>query len=179
VSRLRPPLPVKPVAAVFSAERPLLAQAAERLETILGPLDYAGEEFLFDQTEYYRAEMGWPLLKRFFSAEDLIDPAELVNIKIKTMAVEVEFTVEGKRRVNIDPGYISAERLVLATGKNYAHRIYLGQGVWADLTLIFEKGRFRPLPWTYPDYAADLALRTMGDIRKKYLDQLRRGQEDK
>jgi len=149
------------------------------LEDILGSLDYAGEEFLFDHTAYYRAEMGWPLFKRFFSAEDLIDPTELVKIKIKTMAAEAEFMVEGKRKVNIDPGYMSAERLVLATGKNYVHRIYLGQGVWADLTLLFEKGCFRPLPWTYPDYTADLTLRTMSDIRKKYLNQLRqRGQED-
>lgn len=157
-----------------------MALAAQRLEEIIGRFDFAGPEMIFDQTEYYRAEMGWPLVKRFFSAEGLIDPADLVEIKVRSAELEAEFSAQGKRTVNIDPGYVSAERLVLATGKNYTHRIYLGRGVWADLTLIFERGRFRPLPWTYPDYADQDALAVMTDIRNKYLDQLRlKRQEEK
>lgn len=181
MSQLKPPVPVKPVAAIFSADREGLAAAARRLEGLVGRLDYVSGEFVFDQTEYYRAEMGWPLLKRFFAAERLMDPAELVELKVRSVELEQDFAPTGRRQVNVDPGYISAERLVLATGKNSIHRIYLGRGVWADLTLIFERGEFRPLPWTYPDYATAEVRRTMKEIRKKYLDQLktrRRGRSD-
>lgn len=173
MSRLRTPKPVKPMIAVFSADRAKLAAAVRRAEEIIGRIDYASLEFLFDHTGYYHAEMGEPLYKRFFSSETLIDPAGLADIKIRCTALETEWTEGGKRSVNIDPGYVSAERVVLTTGKNYAHRIYLGGGVYADLTLIYEKGGFRTLPWTYPDYAAPETQAAMLDIRKKYLDQLR------
>ena len=155
MSQLNIPMPVKPVMAVFSAFAERMIEAARVLETEIGLIDYISQEFSFDQTEYYRDEMGWPLVKRLLAVEKLMDPADLVALKIRTMEIEKNFynTAEA-RTVNIDPGYISAERLVLATGKNYIHRIYLDRGVWADLTLIFEQGQFRPLPWTYPDYAS-------------------------
>jgi len=103
----------------------------------------------------------------------LIDPNDLVDLKIWTVELEARFSDDmARRQVNIDPGYISIERLVLATGKNNVHRIYLGRGVWADLTLIFQQGEFRPLPWTYPDYASEAVRTVMQDIRRKYLDQL-------
>jgi len=174
MSRLVPPPPVKPLAAIFSRDREDLARAALRFEELVGRLDYASMVMAFDQTDYYRAEMGGPLVKRVFSAETLVDPADLVEIKVRTNAVEAEFAIEGRRKVNIDPGYVSAERLVLATGKNFTHRIYLNQGVWADLTLVYEKGGFHALPWTYPDYAAPDMMSVMTDIRNKLLEQLKR-----
>ena len=158
VSVLSPAAPVKPMAAIFSADRALLAEAAAKFEKLAGVLDYAGREMFFDQTEYYRNEMGWPLYKRFFSAEQLMAPEQLVEVKVRCMELEKRWVVDGRRRVNIDPGYISPERLVLATGKNWIHRIYLGRGVYADLTLIYEKGNYQALPWTYPDFASDEAL---------------------
>ena len=173
VSQLLLPTPVKPVAAIFSADREKIALAARRFEEEVGRIDYVSPETAFDQTRYYEAEMGQPLMKRFFSVEKLMDPADLVEIKVWTVELESSHTLEGKRTFNVDPGYISAERLVLATGKNSTHRIYLGRGVWADLTLVYERGRFRTLPWTYPDYASEAVRRAMTDIRKKYLDQLR------
>ncbi|MFH1136732.1 MAG: DUF4416 family protein [Pseudomonadota bacterium] len=173
MSVLTPAGPVKPVAAIFSAERKFLAAAAAEWEKIVGVLDYAGREMLFDRTDFYHEEMGGPLYKRFFAAEALVDPEFLVEIKVRSMELERKWTVEGRRGVNIDPGYISAERLVLSTGKNWIHRIYLGRGVYADLTLIFEKGGFRALPWTYPDFASPEALEVMADIRKKFLMQIR------
>jgi len=179
MSRLKIPPPVKPVAAIFTSDPGLLAEAGRRLEAEVGVLDYISREFLFDQTDYYREEMGWPLKKRYLAAERLMDPTSLVALKIRAMAIEAEFLDGGgRRRVNIDPGYLSAERLVLATGKNYIHRIYLGQGVWADLTLIFEAGEFKTLPWTYPDYATEEVRSVMKDIRLKYLDQLKARREE-
>lgn len=173
MSRLHRPDPVKPVFSVFSADRQELVRVAHLLEDLVGPFDYASAELAFDRTDYYRAEMGWPLIRRFFSAEHLIDPSELVEIKVRGNDLESRLAVGGQRTVNIDPGYISPERLVLATGKNYIHRVYLDRGVWADLTLIFQAGRYQPLPWTYPDYATEEVREILLDIRKKCLEQLR------
>ena len=173
MSELKPPDPVKPIAAVFSADRSAIGRAASRLEDILGPLDYAGAVAQFNQTEYYRPEMGWPLFKRFLSAEKLIDPVELVDIKHQCADYERETARDGRRTVNVDPGYVSMLNVVLATGKRAAHRIYLGRGVWADLSLVYQNGRFCALDWTYPDYASDEALAAMSDIRQRYLDQLK------
>ncbi|MBW2060389.1 MAG: DUF4416 family protein [Deltaproteobacteria bacterium] len=173
MSQLKDPAPVKPMVAMFSASRRAMVEASRMLESEIGRIDFISQEFPFDQTTYYQEEMGGPLRKRFFSAEKLIDPNDLVDLKIWTVELEARFSDDmARRQVNIDPGYISIERLVLATGKNNVHRIYLGRGVWADLTLIFQQGEFRPLPWTYPDYASEAVRTVMQDIRRKYLDQL-------
>ena len=91
---------------------------------------------------------------------------------MKTNELETRWEVEGRRRVNVDPGILSAERLVLATGKNYIHRIYLGSGVYGDLTLIYSKGSYRPLPWTYPDYQVPETIAMFNILRKRYRMQL-------
>ncbi|MBW1804141.1 MAG: DUF4416 family protein [Deltaproteobacteria bacterium] len=88
-------------------------------------------------------------------------------------ALEQHYLVRGKRRVNIDPGYISMERLVLATGKNYTHRIYLAGGIYADLTLVFHKGSFKPLEWTYKDYATPEVIGFFNALRDRYKNQIR------
>jgi hypothetical protein len=163
------------VAALFSADGSALAQAARRFNDDWGPIDYLSEPMAFDQTDYYRPEMGGPLIKRFFASERLVDPPDLVAVKEWAWGVERELALEdGRRVVNIDPGLVSRERLILATGKNAGHRVYLGRGVWADVTLLFRSGGFEPLPWTYPDYATPEVRAVIGDVRKKYLDQLRR-----
>ena len=84
---------------------------------------------------------------------------------------------DGKRSVNIDPGYLLYERFVLATGKNYSHRIYVGQGIYADLTLIFQKGAYRPLPWTYPDYADAPMADFLMEVRHKYGEDIKKPAE--
>ena len=175
MSQLVTPPPVKAMAAILSAHRELIGQAARKWEELVGPLDYAGPEMTFNQSEYYREEMGWPQYKRIFAAETLVDPAALVDIKIGCQKIEAEFTSDGRRSVNLDPGYVSPERLVLATGKNAAHRLYLGGGVWGELTLIYESGQYRALPWTYADYASDPVLEVVADLRKKYIEQRRSG----
>ncbi|MEW6264659.1 MAG: DUF4416 family protein [Thermodesulfobacteriota bacterium] len=175
MSRLRTPRPVKAIIAFFSADRRRLDEAAVRLEDILSPIDYLSEPIPFDQTDYYTPEMGAPLVKRFLAAENLIDPMELVRIKIQAARLEEMMAVDGRRTVNLDPGYVSAGQLVLATGKTAAHRLYLGSGVWAELTLIYRSGSFNPLPWTYPDYASEGVRAIMKDIRSRYLYQLKSG----
>lgn len=172
MSQLNPPEPVKFLAAVFSAESSLIAETIGRFQAAIGPLDYISETFVFDQTEYYRAEMGWPLYKRIVAAEALMDPADLIRIKIACREIEDDYCEGDRRRVNLDPGYVAKQRLVLGSGKDQAHRIYLGQCVYAELTLIYEHGKFKSLPWTYPDFAGERVRGFAADIRKRYLQQL-------
>jgi len=120
----------------------------------VGRIEYTSGPFPFDRTDYYAKEMGAPLFRRFLLAADEVGREDLVQAKLAAESIEAEFSVDGKRNVNIDPGLLTDENVVLATGKNYSHRIYLRDGVFADLTLVFEKGEYRSLPWTYPDFAS-------------------------
>ncbi len=150
--------PAKLVIGIFSAQTALIAEAAHDLAGCFGAIDVVSSWFDFDFTDYYDLEMGRPLRRRLLVFRQPVAQTSLADIKCRTNALERHFCREGRRRVNIDPGYLLKERFVLATGKNYTHRIYLGRGIYADLTLIYQEGGYRPLPWTYPDYA-DAAMR--------------------
>ena len=166
---------VKLIMSLFSPEKELVESVMAQLPDIYGETDWISPEVFFDRTRYYEKEMGWPLYRRFLSFKNLIPPEMLVNAKLKTNGIENAYLNGPKRRINIDPGYISLERLVLATGKNYIHRIYLREGIYADLTLIFKRGGFVPLDWTYPDYADQKMIDCFNTIRSHYLEQLRKG----
>lgn len=140
---------------------------------MFGPTDWVSHTLLFDRTRYYEKEMGWPLHRRFVSFQKLIQPDGIVEIKRSTNALEERYIEEGRRRVNVDPGYLSLERLVLTTGKNYTHRIYLSEGVYADLTLVFQRGTYRSLEWTYRDYASPQMIEIFNEMRRGYKEQLR------
>ncbi len=172
MSQLEPAKPVKLIMSVIFKEKDICEKVFHEFKTF-GEMDFISEVFPFDFTDYYCKEMGSPLSRRFIGFSKLIPPECLPEIKIKTNQIELAYSKDGKRQANIDPGYISAERLVLATGKNYTHRIYLNNGVYADLTLIYQDGDFRPLPWSYPDYASPKIREIFKLIRKKYLFQLR------
>jgi hypothetical protein len=118
-------------------------------------------------------EMGAPLIRRWASFRSLVPQDTLPAVKRRVQDLETRWSLQDKRRVNIDPGLLTAERLVLATGKNYSHRIYLGQGVFADLTLLFYRGSYHPLPWTYPDYRDPLSLQIFNRLRDRYLRDLK------
>lgn len=165
---------VKLLTSIFSPEKKLIEEVIERMGSLLGPVDWKSPWMFFDRTRYYEKEMGWPLHRLFITFQNLIRPEHLVDIKIKTNNLEMEYLYEGRRRINIDPGYISLERLVLATGKNYTHRIYLSKGIYADLTLVFNKGSFRPLDWTYKDYAGNQLIEYLNQEREKYKKSIRR-----
>ena len=167
------PDPAKLVIGAFMAKRELLVTVGQRLAELFGPLDLVSAWLPFDRTDYYDAEMGPNLARRLLAFKALVDPGRLAAIKTATNAVEADLAAGGRRRVNIDPGLLTRERFVLATGKNYSHRIYLANGIYADLTLMYRHGDFTPLPWTYPDYA-DVSMRALLEtIRKKYLKDLK------
>jgi hypothetical protein len=165
---------VKLVASLFSPEEKILEEVIPELQAMFGTADWVSPPLFFDRTRYYEKEMGWPLHRRFLSFKPLIRPEAIADIKLQTNALEKRYVQEGRRRVNIDPGYIALERLVLATGKNYTHRIYLSKGIYADLTLVFHQGGFQTLAWTYRDYADPVVIRYFNDIREHYKNQLRR-----
>jgi hypothetical protein len=173
MSQPHEPDPVKLISSLFSPEKEIIDTVVGELSKIIGLVDWISPELFFDRTKYYAREMGWPLHRRFISFSQLVPADHLVEIKLKTNGIEEQYRREGNRLVNIDPGFISPERLILATGKNYVHRIYLSKGIYADLTLIFQKGSFRPVNWTYPDYATPELIGLFNEIRKKYMEQLR------
>ena len=167
------PKPAKLVISVISLSPERIMRVLSKLTGHYGGLDFVSVVLPFDYTDYYHAEMGQPLVRRIASFDRLIEQEQLAQVKVQTNLVEAELSVDGNRTVNLDPGCLLAERLVLASGKNYAHRIYLGQGIFADLTLIYQDKDYRPLAWTYPDYAEPEIRAWLRALRQKYLYQLR------
>jgi hypothetical protein len=162
------------IMSLFSRDQTLINEALEILSGVYGDADFISPFLKFDYTDYYTRETGPDLVRRFISFAGLIPPETLPDVKLVTNDLEVRFMEGGKRRMNIDPGYIAQAHLILATGKGYSHRPYLRDGIYADLTLIYENGSFRGLPWTYPDYGSPEIIAMLNNIRKKYLEQLKK-----
>jgi hypothetical protein len=162
------PRPAKLVVGVIVRDRGLFPDIAGELEAAFGPCDAVSPWLAFDRTSYYEKEMGAPLWRRMSAFRRLIEQDRLAEVKRTTNAMEQARSPGGRREANIDPGYLLLERLVLATGKNFSHRVYIGGGIYADLTLIYQRGAYRALPWTYPDYAGEPLRRFLVAVRRKY-----------
>jgi hypothetical protein len=169
----REPAPVKLIASLFSNDETLLSLARGALTLQWGTLDYQSDLMPFDHTSYYTPEFGEGLVRQIVAFSTLVRPDQLADIKQTTNRLEMSWTVEGRRRVNIDPGYVSLGKLVLATTKDHAHRVYLSAGIYAEVTLQFHRKGFRPTEHTYPDYASGAYLAVFDDIRAVYASQLR------
>lgn len=173
MSRPQTPKPAKLVIGFFLKEKNLAVSVVKALIEKFGPVDIVSSWLPFNFTTYYETEMGQPLFRRMLSFETLIKQSALSEMKRITNDLELEYSNNSKRMVNLDPGYLLRERFVLATGKNYSHRIYIGQRIYADLTLIYTKGRFIKLPWTYPDYVQQNMLNYLERVRNKYVIDLK------
>lgn len=174
------PRPVKLLIALLSADAVLFAEAEEDLTTIYGPIDFASEVFPWNMTEYYREEMGENLLRKFIAFERLIPPEDLVRIKLETnrkeRALSGAASDDEPRRINLDPGYIDETKLVLASTKDQAHRLYLSQGIYAEVTLLYHHKAFHPFLYTYEDYRWPQTQEFLQKVRKRYLAQVREEQ---
>lgn len=153
----RPAEPARLIVGMLSAQADALDAAEAELARRFGPLDLRSDTWPHDYTHYYAAEMGEPLLRRFVAARDLLDPADLAEAKLATNAIERDLAARRRwpalRPVNLDPGYVTPAKLVLASCKDFAHRICLGRGVYAEVTLRYVRGgAWQGLDWTYPDY---------------------------
>jgi hypothetical protein len=173
MSRPQKPKPAKLVIGLFLKEKSIILLVAQALTEKFGCIDMVSEWFPFNFTDYYESEMGKPLFRRVLVFENLIEQGALAEIKLITNDIELEYSKNSKRMVNLDPGYLLRERFVLASGKNFSHRIYIGERIYADLTLIYTKGRFQTLPWTYPDYAEQNMMTYLEQVRKKYMADLK------
>ncbi len=165
--------PVKLIASLLTGDLDLLPQVRAALVEFWGIIDFASEMLPFDHTDYYAAEFGPGLQRQLVTFERLVDPGQLPAIKHQTNDLEWSLAAEGKRRVNIDPGYVSLAKLVLASTKNHGHRLYLGQGIYGEGTLVYQRGHFRSWPWTYPDYGSERYRAMFDGIRERYKAQLR------
>lgn len=171
----KPPDPAKLLVSVFMKDKTLFDKIFDRLEKIGGPVDIMSKWLDFDFTDYYYKEMGAPLFRRLLAFGPLIGQETLASVKLATNEIEKEFSThvdKDLRQVNIDPGYLLPSRFILATGKDYSHRIYIGDKIYADLTLIYTKSGFKTLEWTYPDYASPSIFRFLEQVREKYLMDL-------
>ncbi|MHB1317995.1 MAG: DUF4416 family protein [Anaerolineae bacterium] len=173
MGNIRAPLPVKLIVPMLSARPECFARAESALAERWGPLDYVSTDLPFTYTDYYTPELGHGILRRFVAVGDLIDPGELATVKVWTNDLENSLREGGRRVVNLDPGYICGGKLVLATTKDQAHRLYLGRGIYAEVTLLYRAGAYRALPWTYPDYASAAYHHIFSVIRSTYMAQLR------
>ncbi len=135
------------------------------MDESLGPLD-------FKFTSVYDKELGSGVRRWIWSFLRLLDRGRLAEVKRRTNKIEQNYADRGKRRFNLDPGMLTLGNFVLATGKNNAHRIYLADGIFADLTLIYRAKSFQPLEWTYPDYADSQLIQILNKLRESYKCQL-------
>ncbi len=164
-------VPVCLVCAITYSDESVQDEALVRLEGVFGPVSLLQDPFPFHFTRYYEEEMGPDLTKRLAAFERPVLPSSLP--RVKRAAGEIEAYLRdpdsGGRRVNLDPGYLAPSRLVLASTKDYAHRIYLDSGIFGEVTLLFRDGAFRSLPWTYPDYREDSVREFLKGARARFL----------
>lgn len=160
MAQVRETKSVKLFVGILSAPAVDLTQVRARLESEFGPADSAAGPWRHTFTDYYRDEMGPSLLRSFVGFAGLIDPADLPGIKLRTNQLEAEFAREWaapgvERPVNLDPGYVNDGKVVLATVKDFSHRVYLSRGIFAEVTLHWQAGDWRDQPWTFPDYRTE------------------------
>ncbi len=173
----RPQTPVLLVVAVFSRHEQALRWAQERLVPLFGPIGLISPPYLFNQTSYYQQSMGPDLWKQFLVFEELVAPDCLPEAKQRTNALEAELASQGQypeeRPVNLDPGILSLGKFQLATTKDQAHRIFLREGIFAEVTLRFQAGQWEPWPWTYADYREPFVRNFLRQARDYYRERLR------
>jgi hypothetical protein len=175
MATIRTPLPVKLFVGALTSLPDTVSQAEKRLVELFGSVDLRGGPFPFDWTHYYDKAMGSPIYRYFLSFAELIEPSALADAKVKTNDVESVFAREDRtlqRPINLDPGYLEQSKIVLASAKNYYHRILMSGGIYAEVTLHFQEGAWRSLPWTFPDYKTDQYHRFFLSLRELYRRQL-------
>ncbi len=161
---------VKLFIGMIAVNELVCVETEECLKEKFGAVDFHSPILPFHYTEYYTQEMGKNLIRQFISFKRLIDPAKLASIKLWTNELEHKIS-SPNRKINLDPGYLTGSKMVLATTKDYSHRIYLQKGIYAEVTLRFRKGTFTPLDYTYPDYTTDY-IPIFNQIREIYLKQI-------
>ena len=176
MSEIKAFAPVKLVYGIIFSEEPYFRKAQAHLIELHGRMDLESPSFDFDLTDYYKKQMGQDLQRRFMTFQELIRPEELSEIKVRANHLEEDIKKEcreERRIVNIDPGYITSSALIMATAKDFSHRIPLQQGIYAHLEFLFGKTGIRTLDWTYPDLRREVCQKFFLEARRVYLAQLK------
>ena len=168
----RPPSVLCFASLIFNDQAEMADVEKELIEK-MGPIRDRSATKPFFHSDYYEKEMGRNLSRYFLLFATLVSREQLPEVKLQTNEIEMRHARISERTVNIDPGYIAFEHVVLATTKGYAHRLYLGKGIYGDLTLLFENGSYHGLPWTYPDYRSEEIIALCNSWRQHYKESLR------
>lgn len=171
MGKIRLPHPVKLIFGFIFQQDNIYNQACSILVKHFGGMDFNSSVFAFVHTKYYEKEMGTDLKRKFIAAKKLVNPAGLYKIKILTNKIEEKLSKGANRLINIDPGCLDFSKLVLASTKDYYHRIYLNKGIFAETTLFFKDKAFRAFEWTYPDYKEYVNI--FEEIRTIYAKQIK------
>jgi len=176
VGQIRSAPPVKRFCGVLYAGAFPWEPIAERLAAVFGPIERLSEPLPFDFTDYYRDEMGPAVWRRFAAFAGLAAPGGLAAMKVAANRLEEELAAAratGLRRpVNLDPGYLEQAKIVLASTKNFAHRVYLADGIWGEVTLQWRDRHWEALPWTFPDYRTPVYQAFFTELRDAYRREL-------
>lgn len=169
MGKIYPLKKVKLIIGLISNDETLLNKIEAILEKRLNNrIDFKSETIDFTYTDYYNEEMGEGLKRRFLSFKRLVRPETIAKVKLLTNNIENKFCVRGKRAVNIDPGYVDMAKLVLLSTKDYSHRVHIGKGIFAEVTLHYKDKHFNFWPWTYPDYKSEEYIEIFDKIREIY-----------
>lgn len=163
---------IKPIAGILTSRADLMEGIISNLAKHFGPADIIGDWHKFDHTRYYEKEMGTDLLRCFVSFSRLVPAGETTDFKRLAMEIETLFCKDNSRLVNIDPGYIDANKLVLVSGKHGGHKIAIAGSAFVDLLLWYDKG-WKPMPWAFPDFRGGEYFQLFTKMRTKYKKQMR------
>ncbi len=166
---------VKLIVAILTNNEEIRNQAIAKLEEVYGPTDFNGGKHAFVHSTYYNDEMGENLQRCLVSFEKIIHPMQLADIKLQANKIEQELSKDEKRQVNIDPGYLDHNKVVLASTKEGGHRFLVSEKIYLDFTLYYNKG-WQSLPWTYPDFKDHTYVQELEKIRKEFAKQLKNSQ---
>lgn len=175
MGRIKKHQPVKFVIGLIFKNKSVLDKAKGILEKEFGKIDYESRALPFRHTSYYAAEFGRNLKRKFICFAKLIQPQNLTQIKNATNIIEKKLSRRGLRLINIDPGYLDMAKLILASTKDYKHRVYLNKGIYAEITLFYQNRTFTPWEWTYPDYRTAEYISIFNRIREIYAQQIKNG----
>ncbi|MCK5506172.1 MAG: DUF4416 family protein [Thermodesulfovibrionia bacterium] len=173
MSTLKDPAPVKLFVGMLSQDTSLFDELANKLSGIYGNIDFESPVWPWEHTTYYQEEMGAGLKRKFIFFEKLINPGDIAETKLKTVELEKQYlNGHGGRRINLDPGYLDAAKLVLVTTKDFSHRIYLNNGIYGEVTLIYSGKDYQSLPYTFPDYRTEEYHEVFRKVREMYKEQI-------
>lgn len=174
---LKKPQPVKLIVGILAANEEALTAASDAVAGKFGAIDLKSEIWPFTQTDYYKNETGENILRQFVTIKKLIDPGRLAKIKHVTNKLEEKLAgglfLDLSRPVNLDPGLIEPSKLILASTKNFSHRIYIGKKMYAEVTLVYDKGQWKTFPYTFPDYHQQYYQDFLSEVRNRLLEQLK------